>query len=143
MSASLPVRPFTDAFTDAFGPYDAAPPPPAPVYATAADLAAVTGLLATDDRLALALVMASRWVDYVMTGEADTAPLPDPLTVELVPQAVGIRQATLVAAGRFLRSADIPFGVAGGLGDLAVYVRSDIPEAEMHLVGHRSSWGIG
>jgi hypothetical protein len=112
------------------------------IYAQPDALAAVTGLQASDARLSAALLMASRWVDYVMTGEADLTPVDDPIATRYVPQPIGIRQATLVAAARFLRSADVPFGVAGGLGDLAVYVKSDIPEAEMHLVGHRTSWGI-
>jgi len=65
-----------------------------------------------------------------------------PVSVKVVPVDIAVRQATLVAAARFLRSGDIPFGVAGGLGDLAIRVYASIPEAEMHLLGLHESWGV-
>lgn len=74
--------------------------------------------------------------------DTKAAPVELPVTVKTVPVDVGVRAATLVAAARFLRSADVPFGVAGGLGDLAIRIYADIPEAELHLFGLRESWGV-
>lgn len=118
------------------------------VYADRASLAKIVGQpTGQDDRLDLALVMASRWVDRVIGGpEVDpplNVPVEPPLTLTVEPVDAGMRQATLVAAARFLRSPDVPFGVAGGMGDLAVRIYADIPEAELHLLGLRQSWGVG
>lgn len=125
-----------------------------PVYASTQELAAVVGQpVGQDERLSLALVMASRWVDRVVgynAGEvgADPAVPVDatlialPVTVLVKAVDVGVRNATLVAAARFLRSPDAPFSVLGGMGDLAIRVGMDIPEAELHLLGLHDSWGI-
>jgi hypothetical protein len=125
------------------------PPPDVPqevaheVYASVAELAARTGQpIGQDDDLALALVTASRWVDRKLTGQAELTPVTSPVVLRVIPRDAGVHGATLVAAVRFLRSADAPFGVLGGLGDLAVRIYQDIPEAEMHLLGQRTSWGI-
>lgn len=121
-----------------------------PVYADLGALKAVVGNPAgQDDRLHIALVMASRWVDRTIGRNAadaevpiDATPVDVPVSIDVVPVDIGIRNATVVAAARFLRSPDIPFGAAGGLGDLAVYVKADIPEAEAHLLGLRTKWGV-
>ena len=122
-----------------------------PVYATLADLSALVGQpQGQDDRLAVALVMGSRWVDhkvgYNVADESqpvDPTPVETPITLAVVPVRVEARQACLVASVRFMRSGDIPFSVAGGLGDLAVRVSSDIPEAELQLLGLRKAWPVG
>ncbi len=127
-----------------------------PVYADRAALAASVGNpTGQDERLDIALVMASRWVDRkvglsVSSREAgdepilpvDTTALDAPVSLVVLAVDVGARNATLVAAARFLRSGDIPFGVAGGMGDLAIRVFADIPEAEMHLFGLKEAWGV-
>lgn len=121
-----------------------------PVYASTSDLAAYVGQpIGQDDRLAVALVMASRWVDhrigYNATDEeapVDSTPIEAPVSLTVVPVRVEVRNATLVASARFLRSGDVPFSVAGGFGDLAIRVAADIPEAELHLLGVRQSFGV-
>jgi hypothetical protein len=122
------------------------------VYASRAELAAQVGEPAGQDaRLDLALVTGSRWVDrelgYFAGDELRGTPplelmLPDPLVIEVVPCPPGAKMAALVAAGRHLRSPDLTLGVAGGLGDLAIRVYQDIPEASLHLFGLRRSWGV-
>ena len=126
------------------------------VYATTSALAAILGQpTGQDERLATALVMASRYADKVVgynigsrvAGDdpelpIDSTPVSYPLTVTPVEVPIGAQQATLIYAGRFMRSPDIPFGAAGGLGDFAVRVFADVPEAEMHLLGLRESWGV-
>jgi hypothetical protein len=124
----------------------------ADVYASVAELSAQVGSpQGQDDRLALALVTGSRYVDqrlgYYAPDPAQAEPvpgglLPDPLVVTVVAAPPGAKLAALVAAGRHLRSPDLTLGVAGGLGDLAVRVYQDIPEADLHLFGLRRSWGV-
>ena len=126
----------------------------ADVYASPDELAAITGTAkGADERLEIALIMGSRMVDlicgYAMSAYPDqTQPVPQdaithPVTVTEVPVPPGAHQAALVFAARYLRSPDVPLGFAGGLGDYAVRIRSEVPEAEMHLVGLRADWGIG
>jgi hypothetical protein len=123
------------------------------VYASVAELAAQVGSpQGQDDRLALALVTGSRYVDQRLGYYAPDQParaepvpgglLPDPLVVRVVAAPPGAKVAALVAAGRHLRSPDLTLGVAGGLGDLAVRVWADIPEADLHLYGLRQLWGV-
>jgi hypothetical protein len=117
------------------------------VYATKDDLAAVLSVGQTPgvaDRLALALILASRWVDYrigrTSAADLDTS-LTSPYSVTVVPRPAGQVAATLAAAARFYGSADVPFGILQ-VGDVGMAVRSTIPEAEIHLIGQRKSWGI-
>lgn len=115
------------------------------VYASRTELAAtlgMTGVTGLDDRLDLALLIASRWVDYRTGTTVDQAAVTAPYTLTVVASQPAVKQATISAATRFYKSPDVPFGVAGGLGDLAVYIKSSIPEAELLLLGHRVSWGI-
>jgi hypothetical protein len=65
-----------------------------------------------------------------------------PLTINVVAVDVRARDAALVAAIRHMRSADVPFSVAGGFGDLATRIVADIPEAAMLLRGMRQAWGV-
>lgn len=121
---------------------------------TYASLAALKGELgipdastAQDAQLALALVAGAAWVDHrrgIEPTEGDDTWTGDPDELVLEEDApAGVVAAAIVAAVRFYKSPDVPFGVAGGLGDLAVYVSRTIPEAEVLLLGHRSAWGIG
>lgn len=128
-------------------------PVPHPVYCDLAALRQVVGdPNGQDERLQLALILGSRWVDHTLgyyaadgTDAIPAVPIEYPL--ELAYPAVDPRvvNATLVAATRMLRSGDVPLGVMGGLGDFAVRIRSEIPEAEMQLMGMRDerSWGVG
>jgi hypothetical protein len=106
-----------------------------------------TATTAQDERLALALVGATAWVDHRLGTEPDTPDEtwtgdPDDLAVVTDPDAAYVA-ATIAAAVRFYKSPEVPFGSAGGLGDMAVYVSRSIPEAEMILLGKRQSWGVG
>lgn len=98
-----------------------------------------------DARLSLALVLATSWVDHFLGLEpVEDGDLWDPdgeLEVEDGVPAARV-SATVAAGVRFYKSPDVPFGVAGGIGDLAVYVSRSIPEAEVILLGHREAWGI-
>lgn len=106
-------------------------------------LGAVTGE-ANERRLALALLVASRHVLYVLGYAFTDAPIPaDPAPLEVVPVDVAPawRSATIAAAVRYYKSPDVPFGVAGGW-DMATYVRQSIPDVDMQLVGERVAFGI-
>lgn len=96
------------------------------------------------DRVALALVLASRWVDRKV-GRTDAAdldvPFEAPWTLDVVPRPAGQVMATLAAAVRFYGSPDVPYGVLS-VGDVGLAVRSYIPEAEMHLLGQRRAFGV-
>lgn len=123
-----------------------------PVYAEPDALAAAVGLPSgNDEKLIVALVLASRWVDEYLGRDglsaADEYDFTDDawyeasaVTVLECPAAV--RLATIAAGVRFLKSPDVPWGVAGGLGDMAVYVKTRMPEVELMLMGLRESWGI-
>jgi hypothetical protein len=115
------------------------------VYATVQDLATVLGgVTGQDDRLTVALILASRWVDYhlgktVTDHEVDwTAPI----TLDVVDSRPSVHLATIAAAVRFYKSPDVPWGVAGGLGDVATYVKTTMPEVALILLGQREAWGI-
>lgn len=113
----------------------------ADVYATTDELKAVVapgGAAALDDRLAAALILGSRYVDRrlgTLVAEPYIADLEDPYAVTTVACPVSWRQAALVAAVRFYKSSDVPFGVVGGLAEYAVRVRMEIPEVDLILYG--------
>lgn len=121
-------------------------------YVDPAEVARALGVDATAnaDRLAAAAIAGSWYVDRVMGLELPAEPVPlvgpddgPPWTVEVVAAPAGVHLAALVAAVRFAKSQDVPFGAAGGLGDLAVYVRgTTVPEADLLLVGHRQRFAI-
>lgn len=122
------------------------------VYATLDQLKRALGLPVSeteqevDERLSIALVIATCYVATYVGAE-----LEDPLgtwdpegeleLVEGIPAAYV--QGALVAAVRIMRGPDVPFGVAGGLGEAAVYIARGIPEADTVLAGHRVDFGIG
>jgi hypothetical protein len=117
------------------------------VYASLEEAARAIGVEQTsgvDDRLALALILASRWVDYrvgrTSAADLDTS-LTRPYEVTVVARPAGQVMATLSAAVRFYAAPDVPFGVLS-VGDIGMAVRSSIPEAELHLLGQRTAWGI-
>lgn len=117
----------------------------ADVYASRSEFASVLGVSAAtglDDRLDLALIVASRWVDYRIGNTVTEEDVTAPYTLNVVACNVAVKSATLAAASRFYKSADVPFGVAGGFGDLAVHIKVRIPEAEVLLLGQKQSWGI-
>lgn len=116
------------------------------VYASRAELQAVIGAGSSDavnDRLDLALIAATRWVQYrVGTLETtDDDALEAPYTLTVVAATPGQKAACLAAATRFYKAPDAPFGVLGG-GEYAVIVRTAIPEAELLLFGQREAFGF-
>jgi hypothetical protein len=118
------------------------------VYVTPEQLRATVGApsgAGTEARLALACVQASRWVDYrigLLTVD-QVQVLHLPVTTVLAPTTAARHTAALLAAVRFWRSPDVPLGIAGGAGDVAVRVASvDILDAELALEGERTSWGV-
>jgi hypothetical protein len=119
-------------------------------YASLAVLKGRLGITTTnhDDDLALALVTATRLVDIYVgdldvvaddlwTGDADD------LDVEATPTSALVA-ATLAAAVRIYKGADVPFGVAG-MSDqgIVAYVRQSMPEVALALTGQAVSWGVG
>lgn len=115
------------------------------VYATVQDLATVLGgVTGQDDRLTVALILASRWVDYHL-GKTVADHVVDwtaPITLDVVDSRPSVHLATIAAAVRFYKSPDVPWGVAGGLGDVATYVKTTMPEVALILLGQREAWGI-
>ena len=98
-----------------------------------------------DERVQRAVILASRWVDHKLgtMTQAEEVDYSDPITLVHAARPVGVVSATIQAAVRFYRSPDLVLGVAGGLGDLAVRITSvTIPDAELMLLGHRTTWGI-
>ena len=118
------------------------------VYATEEDLStALGGIQPQDDRLKTALVVASAWVRNYVGGDAEPWDVdPEDWTGEWSISQENCtareRQATIAVAVRILKSPDVPWGAAGGLGDVAVYVKNRMPEVELMLLGFRQSWGV-
>jgi hypothetical protein len=117
-------------------------PVPVNVYASEAELNAILGRepSAHDERTVASLVAASRWVDYRIGVTITDDPITIPYTIAVVAASPAVHAATLVAAVRFYKGPDVPFGVAGQ--DLTAYVRTGIPDAELALLGQRQSFGI-
>jgi hypothetical protein len=117
----------------------------ADVYASRADLEAAIGgtISGAGDRFDLALLVASRWVDYRVGTAVTEANLSAPYTLVVVACPPAWKAATIAAAVRFLKSPDVPFGVAGMDGSgMTAYVRTSMPEVELLLFGHRMAWGM-
>jgi hypothetical protein len=108
-------------------------PRPAP-YATPAQLAETTPGL-SPERAGLALEAASDYVDAVCFGASSGRSFPDPVPARVI-------EATLVAAARFARDPEAPWGTVGGIGDVPIYAKGAIPDADKLLLGLRQSFGI-
>ena len=106
-------------------------------YATREQLAeSVPGL--SPERADLALQAASDYIDAVCFGVAGTAPA----THFAEPYPARITEATLVAAARFARLPEAPYGTVGGIGEVPIYAKGQIPDVDKLLLGYRQSWGI-
>ena len=119
---------------------------PVDVYIHRHELATIIGSQqASEDRLDLTIYLATQHVRYVL-GDLAVDDDPDvsvPLETRVVPAPIGVRQATLQTAIRYWRSTDIPLGIAGGMGDLAVRIATkSIPDVDMMLLGHQKTWGL-
>lgn len=121
-----------------------APLGPTDSYAPLADLDAAMGgaNAVSEERRWLCLILATRWVAYrigaIVTDEALTPPIAG---ITVIAGRPSWRQATVAAAVRFMKSPEVPFGVAGGW-DMATYVRQQIPDVELMLFGQRTAWGV-
>jgi len=112
-------------------------------YATPEQLAATTPGLAPD-RADLALQAASDYVDAVCFGVADPAtglPWEPPRHFD-DPAPARVVEATLVAAARFARDPESPYGTVGGVGEVPLYAKGQIPDADKLLLGLRHSFGL-
>jgi hypothetical protein len=107
-------------------------------YATAAQLAETTPGLSAE-RADRALAAASDYVDAVCFGVAPVAPAPDSFSDPVPARVV---QATLVAAARFARDPEAPYGTIGGIGEVPVYAKGQVPDADKLLLGLRQSFGL-
>jgi hypothetical protein len=104
-------------------------------YATPEQLAATTPGLAPD-RADLALAAASDYVDAVCFG------VTDPPTHFADPPPARVVEATLVAAARFARDPESPWGTIGGVGEVPIYAKGQVPDADKLLLGLRRSFGL-
>ena len=99
-----------------------------------------TGL---DDRVRLALVMASRvWLRA--TGEqVGDDPMTSPYEVSVVPASAEVIAAVVKMAVRFYSDPAVAFGVFQA-GDVGMAVRRLFPELGPYLLGRRSgnAWGL-
>lgn len=119
----------------------------ATVYASLGDLARkVTGgtaIAGFEDELASAVILGSRYVDSRLGNLYGDDPMAGPYdeaSVTVIACDPRWRAATIVAATRFYKSADIPFGVVGGW-DYAVRAQGSIPEVDLIL--GIPGWNIG
>jgi hypothetical protein len=117
-------------------------------YATEAELqAALGGIQPADNRLKMALWVASTWVrQYLGINDPDWSSQDIDWSydwdVSEVECPAYLKTATIAAAVRILKAPDVPWGAAGGLGDVAVYVKNRLPEVELMLMGRKQSWGV-
>ena len=113
------------------------------VYASRAELSSVLGgtITGADDRLDLALLVASRWVEYRLGLDVTESDLIAPYSLTVVACPPSWKAATLAAAVRFFKAADAPWGVAS-MGEMATYVRTSMPDVELLLMGQRQAFGI-
>lgn len=117
-------------------------------YASVADLRDRLGISGTakDDELALALVAATRWVDVMTDGDAtaDDVWTGDAADIVVDTAATAAIVQLVIGLGvRIYKGPDVPFGIAGMSDNgLVAYVRRVYPEAELLLVGQRSTWGL-
>lgn len=109
------------------------------VYARLADLAPIvtggTAIAGFEDRLASAVILGSRYVDSRLGIPVADEPVSAPYgtaTVNVVDCDPRWRAAAIVAATRFYKSSDVPFGVVGGW-EYAVRAQGAIPEVDMIL----------
>lgn len=114
-------------------------------YVLPAELRAVVGTPnGQDARVAACCVLGSLWLDFYLGGDPTVPAWDDsPTVVRAEGTTYPQQHGALLLAERLFRSPDVPFGVAGGLGDLAVRVYSlTVPEAELAALGLRQSWGV-
>jgi hypothetical protein len=106
-------------------------------YATPEQLAETTPGL-SPARASLALEAASDYIDAVCFGSgADFVP---PGFADPVPSRV--TEAALIAAARFARDPEGPWGTVGGIGDVPIYAKGQIPDVDKLLTGFRHDFGI-
>lgn len=107
-------------------------------YATPEQLAATTPGLAPD-RADLALQAASDYVDAVCFGVARPPDLQEHFDD---PAPARVVTATLIAAARFARDPEGPWGTVGGIGEVPIYAKGQVPDADKLLLGLRQSFGL-
>jgi len=117
------------------------------VYLSRDDLRAQVGVnTGFDDRLDRAVVMGTMYARKFCDGMtvAETPVLePGPLDLTVVATTPGRVQGATIAAVRFWQSGSVPFGIAGGLGELAVRVSGrSIPEADLAMQYEREAFGV-
>jgi hypothetical protein len=134
-----PIPPIFEQPVFVLGPFD--------VFASMAELRKGLGPLEgefNERMMGLGLLVGSRRLlhelGYAFT-DTELPPDPDPLPIVPVACRASWRRATVVEAVRFLKSEEVPFGVAGGW-DMATYVRQSIPDVDMLILGERVAFGI-
>ena len=53
-----------------------------------------------------------------------------------------VTTATLIAAARFARDPEGPWGTVGGIGEVPMYAKGQVPDADKLLLGLRRSFGL-
>jgi len=111
-------------------------------YATPAQLAETTPGL-SPERAQRALDAATAYVDAVCFGVTDPATgLPPDPSGFADPPPPRVVEATLIAAARFARDPESPWGTVGGIGEVPLYAKGQIPDADKLLLGLRRSFGL-
>lgn len=96
-----------------------------------------------DDRVRLALVLASRvWLRAVGEQVGDD-PMTSPYAVTVVPASAEVVAAVVKLGVRFYRDPDVAFGILQA-GDVGVAVRRVFPDLAPYLFGRRrgNAWGV-
>jgi hypothetical protein len=96
-----------------------------------------------DDRVRLALVMATRvWLRAVGDPVGDD-PMTPPYSVTTVAASAEVVQAVIKMGVRFYRDPDVAFGILQA-GEIGVAVRRVFPELSPYLFGRRrgNAWGL-
>lgn len=107
------------------------------------DAIGVGDAVGLDDRVRLALVLASRvWLRAVGEQVGDD-PMTSPYEVTVVPASAEVVAAVVKLGVRFYRDPDVAFGILQA-GDVGVAVRRVFPDLAPYLFGRRrgNAWGV-
>lgn len=114
------------------------------VYITEAQVRDVVSVpTGQDERVQEVAIAATDWVHHRL-GDTQWAPVAveHPVVLTFDPAPAGALQAARVIAARMWAMEAAPFGVLGGLGDLATRPGFTTPEAENALLGLRMGFPV-
>ena len=94
------------------------------------------------ERVQEVAIAATTWVNHRIGAEVTEVAVEHPVTLEAVAAPAGQVQAARIIAARMWAQEAAPFGVLGGLGDLATRPGFSTPEAEVALLGQRQGFPV-